>query len=252
MIKELNRWFVCPEQKPEAKTRLFCLPFAGGGASFYQRWSNALSDDIEILAVQLPGRETRLKEPRITDAGELAGSIALAMEPYLDRPYAVFGCSLGALMAFEVVRTLRRSGKQLPMHLFATSARAPQAPPVHPPIAGLPREEFVEMINHYYQPEDEVWKIPEMLDIFLPVLRDDISIVDNYQYTDEPVLSCPIDVFVGAADLGAPLSSVGEWRQQTSAQFEMTVFNGGHFFFYQSLSDIQSIISQRMQRLQTA
>lgn len=242
-------WFSCQKLNPDALARLFCLSFAGGGASFYRTWSKALPDTIEVCAIQLPGRETRMREKRLTDSSVLAKQIANAMLPYLDRPFALFGCSLGALLAFEVIRELRRQRQAEPLHLFVVSVRAPHAPVVHPAIADLPRDEFIEKINYYYQPDDEVWETPEILDIFLPVLRDDITIVDHYQYEDEPPLSCSIDVFAGANDRGTPLSSAGAWREQTSAGFELTIFNGGHFFFHQSLSEIQLKVRQRMNQL---
>ena len=239
-------WFICPKPRPDSRFRLFCLPFAGGGASAYRSWFNTLPDSVELCAVQMPGHETRLREDRITSATELSTAIASAMLPYLDRPFAMFGFSLGGLLAFEVIRELRRRSARLPVHLFAVSARAPQSPPVHPPIAELPKDDFIEMIDHYYRPEDEAWTMPEMLDMFLPVLRDDIMIVDTYCYVAEPPLPCSIDVFVGASDLGAPIASAGQWREQTSTEFEMAIFNGGHFFFQKEIADIEQKVYHRL------
>ena len=109
---ERDPWVLRPMPRPEAALRLICLPFAGAGASVYHAWSNAFPESIEVLAVQSPGRESRLREPRITNACALAKEIANALGPYLDRPYALFGYSVGALVAFEIVRELRRHAAQ--------------------------------------------------------------------------------------------------------------------------------------------
>lgn len=241
MISIVNQdsWFLCPNSRPDAELRIFCLPFAGAGASMYREWHNVFPGNIEVRAVQLPGRESRLREPRISDAGVLVKKLVAALHPYLDRPFALLGYSIGALLAFEVVRELRRQGMSLPFHLFVAAMRAPHVPAVHPPIAHLPDDKFIDQINDYYQPSDEAWKIPELRDIIIPVLRDDIMIAESYEYADEPPLPCPIDAYVGAVDRGTPVDSAAAWQDQTSAEFELTIFPDGHFFLRKQLCDLQ-------------
>ena len=242
-------WFLGRKPSPDVGVRLFCFPSAGGGASMFRGWNDAFPTDIEVNAVQLPGRETRLKESRIPDVGALVREVTHALAPYLDRPFALFGYSMGALLAFEVARELRRRGWPVPGHLFVAAMRAPQTAAAHPPSAHLPREDFLEYINRYFQPSDEAWKIPDLVDLILPILRDDISAVDRYAYVDEPPLSCPIDGYAGADDRVTPLPSAKAWRHQTAAEFELTVFCGGHFFLHDALSDLQRSIRGRMIRL---
>lgn len=251
MADTINRdpWFFCPSPGLDVKTRLFCLPFAGGGASVYRGWNNAFPENIDVWAVQLPGHESRINEPRISNTVILAKAIADALSPYLDKPFALFGYSIGALLAFEVSRELRRRGEHLPAHLFIAAMHAPHVPMVHPPLAHLPREEFLEQIDYYYQPSDDAWKIPELMEIFLPVLRDDISIADTYEYISEPPLSCPLDVYVGEEDRGTPLTDAEAWQDQTSAIFELTVFPGSHFFLHNALGELQKKVLIRMNKV---
>lgn len=242
-------WFVCPKPNAGARARLFCLPFAGGGASTYYGWSQVFPRDVEIRAIQLPGRESRMREPRILSARILAKEIVDVLGPYMDRPFALLGYSMGSLLAFEVARELRRQGQPLPVCLFVAAMCAPHVPKVHPPLSQLPREEFIEQIRYYYQPADEVWNYPEFLEMLLPILRDDIAIVDAYDYENEPPLACPIDVCVGTDDRGTPLATAEAWRHQTSEEFELTVFSGGHFFLHEALPVLQRRIWNRLNRL---
>jgi surfactin synthase thioesterase subunit len=242
-------WFLCTEPRHEAKMRLFCLPFAGAGASVYRTWSGVFPRSIEIRAVQLPGRESRLREPRIRNAVILAHEIADALCPYLDRPFALFGYSLGALLAFETVRALRRQGKPQPACLFAAAMHAPHLPDVHPPLSQLPHDRFIEQVNAYFQPQDAAWRIPELLDMLLPILRDDMSMVDSYDYSIEPPLACPIDVYIGTEDRSVPAPSAQAWQEQTAAGFRMTAFPGTHFFLHSALPQLQEKVSHGLAAL---
>lgn len=248
-IGDRDPWFLCPRPRRDASLRLFCLPFAGSGASIYHAWPNAFPPSVEVRAIQLPGRESRFREPRIASALILAKGIADALGPYLDRRFALFGYSMGALLAFEVTRELRRREHRLPSHLFVAATKAPHYPKPHPPLAHLPREEFLDQIRYYYQPSEAAWEIPELLEIFLPVLRDDAAMYDNYEYADEHALPCPIDAYVGAADRATPVAGAEAWREQTSAEFELTVFPGSHFFVQTALPELQGRIRKRLVKM---
>lgn len=138
--RETNRdkWFFCLRPRPQASMRLFCFPFGGGGASVFHQWPEAMGDDIEIRALQLPGRETRYSEPRDKDAEYLVKNIVQALLAYQDKPFAIFGYSLGSMLAFEVCRELRRLNMRMPDKLFLAAFHAPHLPAPHPPISKLP------------------------------------------------------------------------------------------------------------------
>src|ERR1044072_860665 len=128
---------------PRAVLRLFCFPYGGGAARAYRPWTKALPPEIDVCAIQLPGRGNRLREPPLTKmslAVDLAGREIVSL---LDRPYAFFGHSMGAILAFEVVRLLRRSGHQSPAHLFVSGHKAPQIPKTEPFTYNLPDAEFI-------------------------------------------------------------------------------------------------------------
>lgn len=240
---------MCPKPNADARIRLFCLPFAGGGASIYHGWPQAFSRDVELHAVQLPGRESRLREPRIKSATALAQAVADAIAPHLDRPYALFGYSMGALLALETARALRRGGQPSPAHLFVAAFRAPQVPPVVPPLANLPEEALLKAVRHHYQPSEDALWIPELRDLFLPVLRDDIALVDDYAYYPEPPLSCGIDAYVGAQDRSTPVEAAERWRDHAVAPFVLSVMPAGHFFLGAALSTLQRKVALRLEAI---
>ena len=248
MDRESNRdkWFFCKNPRPQAAVRLFCFPFGGGGASIFHNWSDAMGEHIEVRALQLPGRETRFREPRETDFNNLIKDIVTALNAYQDKPFAMFGYSLGSLLAFEVCRELRRQNMKTPLHLFIAALSAPQLPPPHPPISSLQDQEFVQKVEYYYQPQGEAWNNLELRNLLLPVLKDDIALYESYVYREEPPLMCPIDVFAGDRDRATPVESTQYWSHQTSNRMEHHVFDGGHFFIDNAVREIQSLVSNSL------
>jgi len=228
---------------------MFCVPFAGAGASAFNGWSSAFPDTVELHAIQLPGRESRYPEPALSDAYEAAQLLADAIEPYLDRCYIFFGYSMGALLAFEIIRELRRRRAPMPAQLFVGARRAPQLAATWPPLAQLPRETFLKLVSDYYDPPLAVWQNPDLLQIVLPVLRADLALCQGYVYRHEPPFDFPIQAFAGLRDRSAPFSAVQAWREQTSGEFALEVFNGAHFFLNSSLAGLQRVIISRLVHL---
>jgi medium-chain acyl-[acyl-carrier-protein] hydrolase len=146
----IDPWISIPRPNPQARLRLFCFPYAGGGAAPYYPWAKSLSPFIELYAVRLPGRESRLREAPHIRLASLVDSLASALAPYFDRPFAFFGHSMGALIAFELTRMLHREQDIQPLHLFASAHRAPHLPDREPPLYQLPDAEFVEEIRERY------------------------------------------------------------------------------------------------------
>jgi medium-chain acyl-[acyl-carrier-protein] hydrolase len=249
MLSRTNSWFFCRARRPNATLRMFCLPYAGAGASVFNSWSDVFPDTIELIAVQLPGRESRYREPMFTDISETAKALAISIEPYLDRPYALFGYSMGALMAFELMRELRHRGALLPIQLFVAARRAPQNPPVCPPIAHLSLDRFLEMMRDCYDPPQAAWELPELLEILLPTLRSDISMCEGYIHRQEPPFECPIHAFAGRSDRCAPPEIVQAWREQTTGDFDMDVVEGTHFFINTTLEKMQSAMVSRLEHI---
>ncbi|MBX9607207.1 MAG: putative thioesterase [Gammaproteobacteria bacterium] len=242
-----DEWLVCRQPKPRAGVRLFCLPFAGGGASAFNAWWRAMPESVELRVAQLPGREARFKQTAVTDFRTAVGHLADAFEKHLDRPYAVFGYSMGALLGFEVVRELRHRGAPAPTQLVVAAKSAPQQPARTPALSHLPRQEFIEGVRRYFEPPQDGWSIAELVEIILPALRADLTMCDMYRYRSEEPLGCPIIALGGDRDLSVPVHDVAAWRDQTSGYFEMQTFPGGHFFINDHLAEVQGRVLSLLQ-----
>jgi medium-chain acyl-[acyl-carrier-protein] hydrolase len=210
--------------------RLFCFPYAGGGASFFRTWPERLPPDIEVCAVQLPGREDRFKETPFTELSALIDALAEVLYPYLDFPFAFFGHSLGALISFELTRRLRRQKAPCPGHLFVSGSRAPQLPDPDPPIHHLPDAEFIEELGRFNGTPKAVLDNPELMEVFLPLLRSDIRLCETYVYDHEAPLDCPISAFGGLKDEEVSREELAAWCDQTRVRFNIQMFPGDHFF----------------------
>ena len=207
------------------------MPHAGGGAAEYHAWSASLPASVQICPILLPGRETRFSEPHYSDFDSLADVLVRELKPHLEIPYAVFGHSMGALLAFDCVRRLLRAGSPAPLWLFVSGRRAPDCAPDPEPLHALPDPEFLDRLNRIYKgiPE-ELLDNPEILEVFLPTLRADVSVVESYRFEDTAPLDCPISAFAGEADSSVAWQQLLAWKGQTRRQFAAHIFPGGHFY----------------------
>jgi surfactin synthase thioesterase subunit len=229
-----SHWFFFPRQNPHASLRLFCFPYAGGRASYVRLWPENLPSSVEVCAVELPARGRRLKEPPITRITPLVESIARALYPYLDKPFAFFGHSMGALISFELARELRREYGLQPAQLFVSGRRAPQIPDRDPPTNSLPEHDFVAELRRLNGTPKEVLEHSELLQFMLPVLRADFEVNETYEYFPEPPLSCPIAALGGLQDKEVTRSDLEGWQKQTKRSFVLRMFPGDHFFLHAS------------------
>lgn len=225
-----NQWMTCWKPNPQATLRLFCFHYAGGGAAIFRTWSDSLPQSVEVCAIELPGRGARLRETPFTHIEPLVQNLASALFPNLDKPFVFFGHSMGALISFELTRLLRKDYNLSPVHLFISGHRAPQIPDSDPPIHDLPESAFVEELRHLNGTPPAVLENAELMQLFLPTLRADFSVVETYAYTPEPPLECPITVFGGLQDSEASCDELDAWREQTNHSFVLQMFPGDHFF----------------------
>jgi medium-chain acyl-[acyl-carrier-protein] hydrolase len=225
-----NVWIKRTRQDPRTCFRLFCFPHAGGGASIFRAWPDRLPSEIEVCAIQLPGREERLREPPFARLSSLIDVLADVLYPYMDLPFAFFGHSLGSLISFELARRLRRQKALCPLQLFISGCRAPQIPDPDPPIHHLPDAEFIKELSRFNGTPKAVLDNPELMEVFLPLLRSDIRLYETYVYHHEAPLDCPITAFGGLEDEEVSREELAAWCDQTRNRYSMQMFPGDHFF----------------------
>jgi medium-chain acyl-[acyl-carrier-protein] hydrolase len=242
-------WVGRPRPNPGAKLRLFCFPYAGGGASTFRTWADALPTTLEVRPIQLPGREARIREPSFTRLFPLVEAIAEALVPYLDRPFVFFGHSLGALVSFETARQLRRHVGVGPAHLVVSACGAPQTRDARPPMHDLPTPQLLEELRRFNGTPREVLEHAELMQLLLPTLRADFAVHETYTYLPERPVECPISAFGGAEDPNVDPDRLERWRDQTSASFRMRLFPGGHFFIHAAQALLLRALGQELEEV---
>jgi medium-chain acyl-[acyl-carrier-protein] hydrolase len=219
--------------RSQAPLRLFCFPYAGAGASIYRAWSNELSAEIEVVPVQLPGRETRIRETPFTDITPMVEMLVDSLADQLRTPFAFFGHSMGALISFELAQKLRSQGAPTPDYLFVSGRRAPPLRSEAFPLHTLPDHELVERLRKLNGTPEEFFSHPELLKLWLPVIRADFAVCENYVYREAAPLDCPTTTFGGLGDVNVGRDALEAWRNHTSAAFKLRMLPGDHFFLHQ-------------------
>ena len=238
-------WFVNLKPNPEARLRLFCFPYAGGGVLGFRRWPQYLSDRIEVWALQLPGRDARWSEALSRRLLTVATEIAITSRPFLEMPFAFFGHSLGALMAFEVTRRIRRDLKVEPSRLFVSGCRAPHISYGDLPRHKLPDDQLINELRRLNGTPNTVLESAELMALMLPMIRADLEMIETYSYTAEPPLSCPISAFGGLRDSEVRLEHLDAWKSHTTGTFSLSMLDGDHFFIKQAESRLlQQVLAE--------
>lgn len=240
-------WVKIPKTRPDARIRLFCFPYGGGGPGVFRSWPQILPEWIEVCAIHLPGRETRLPEPAFRRLDVLVEAAQIALRPWFDRPFALFGHSMGALVAFELARGLRATPQPLtPVHLFVSAMSAPQQARTWEPVHHLPDAEFVERIRGLAGTPEQVLAHPELMRLLTPTLRADFEVCETYQYQAQAPLACPITAFAGTDDAEVPVAGVEAWRAQTTAHSSVHIVSGGHFFLQSEATAVLRLVTEAL------
>lgn len=249
MALPTNSWFAFVKPNPTADLRLFCFPYAGGSAMTYRTWSDLLPRNIEVYPIELPGRGSRLREQPYKSMTPLVHDLGQALKPYLEKPYAFWGHSMGALIGFELARLFRRWQLPAPLQLFASGHTAPQVNSSHQPIYNLPEAEFLTELRQLEGTPEAVLNNQELMQLLIPMLRADFEVNETYAYMPEPPLSCPISVYGGADDRDVNRAALEAWREQTTADFALHIFAGGHFFLQSAQSQVLATLAHELQKL---
>ncbi|HWI16709.1 MAG TPA: alpha/beta fold hydrolase [Vicinamibacterales bacterium] len=241
-----NAWITILNPQPDPRCRLFCLPYAGGGASMFRTWPSQLPAGVELWLIQLPGREERFREPRFTRVAPLVDALAPLVAAHLDKPFAVFGYSMGGLIGFELIRALRRLGAPAPQRLFVTARQAPHLVETRPSLYQMPDDQlFEELDRRYGGIPSEALKNPEIRSVFVPLLRADIEMIETYQCQPDAPLDCPISVFGGQTDR-ITHDELAAWQEHTRHPVSVRLFEGGHFFIQTNQAPLLSAIGHEL------
>ncbi len=225
--------------------QLVCLPHAGGSASYYFPVSRALAPEVEVLAIQYPGRQDRRQEPLVRDLPELARRVHAVLRPRIDRPLALFGHSMGASLAFEVARLLEHEDGVAPLWLFASGRRAPSQvrdERTHQ----LDDRGLIADVRRLSGTEGGLLGDDEVLRMILPAIRADYTAAETYRYQPGPPLSTPITAFTGDSDRKATVEEVRAWEEHTTGGFDLHTYAGGHFFLNRHQAAVLDVIRSRL------
>ena len=238
-------WLVRPTPRPEAAVRLFCVPYAGSGAAAYRGWAEN-APGLDVCYVQLPGRENRLREKPFASVAALIAALASELEPWLDRPYALYGHSLGGILAFELARTLRLRHRD-PQHLFVSASRAPHLASQHPDVRHLPDLPLLEEVHRRYESVPPVlMQDPELRELLVPCLRADLTLLETYQHAAADPLACGITCFAAAGDRIVHRDAVEPWREHTKRDFKLHMLEGNHLFLQTARTSLLAAIQETL------
>lgn len=227
-----TNWISRLQPRPQSRLRLFCFPYAGGGAPIFRSWPNHLPGAVEVCAIQLPGRGPRMMDKPFKHMPALVSALTDGLLPLFDKPFAFFGHSMGAWISFEVARRLQSKHHLEPLHLFVSGAGAPHVPSREHPIHDLPEDELLQALKRLNGTPEELLEHTELIRLLLPTLRADFSICETYTYRNGSLLNCPITAFAGLQDRRLYRSDLKAWAMQTSSAFSTKMFPGDHFFLH--------------------
>lgn len=245
-VKQSN-WFHIARPVKQPRLRLFCFSYAGGNASTYRDWHKQLPEDIEVCSVQLPGRGSRFKEKAFTDLDSLLSTLTPEIAPYTDTPYAFFGHSMGAQLAFELARKLRDMGADQPKCLIVSGRRAPQKQKKSKPIYSLPESEFRDEIRRLNGTPDEALNNPELMDLVSPILRADFQLIETWQYQPSDPIDVPVMALGGVKDNQVSMDDLEDWKTVTRGPFCLELFSGDHFFINQVTDSLLNTVNQAIE-----
>ncbi|MEU8622524.1 alpha/beta fold hydrolase [Streptomyces sp. NPDC048623] len=246
-VNSVGRWLRRPRPVANPRLRLVCLPHAGGTAGAFYGWAAALPADVELVAVQYPGRQDRFAEPCLRDMDELADAVAQALLPLLDRPVALFGHSMGAALAYEVTLRLEARFRARPRQLFVSGHMSPTRPRDRRRDLHLRDDAaMVAGLTELGGMDEAVTADPELLALLMPSFRADLRLIETYRPGAARPVTVPVTAYTGDADPGVPLPDVAAWAELAAGEFAMRVFPGGHFYLVDRETEVVADISERL------
>ena len=246
LCTQKNLWWSVVKPNPRARVKLFCFPYAGGNASIFRSWHVALQECVEVHALQLPGRANRILEKPFTYLSDLVPAIAHSMTPLLNKQFAFFGYSMGAILSFEIAKWLRRHRRPLPQCLFVAARRAPQIPDTDPPNYQKNDEAFLASLAEHKGTPSEVLTNSELLTLLMPGLRADFELIETYKYDADEPLPFAITAIGATEDEETQDGRMDAWRVQTNRRFTMRILDGDHFFINSNEQELLTVLRSEL------
>lgn len=230
---------------------LFCLPYAGGSETIYYRWRQFLGESIKLWPIELKGRGKRYNQEFYDNLEEAVNDIYDSIKDEIEKDdYAIYGHSMGSLLAYELYYKIVSMGKRKPKHIFFSGYSAPNIIKEREITYTLPDYDFMNKIIELGGTPQEVIDNKELLDLFIPILKNDIKILEKYQYIDrEEKIGCDISVLNGSKDT-MKLNEIIEWRKHGSKKCKMYTFDGNHFFINENIENITNVIKHSLMEVQ--
>jgi medium-chain acyl-[acyl-carrier-protein] hydrolase len=242
-----------PVSRPDhgSRLRLFCFPYAGGGTAAYRGFSAALAGEAEVCPVRLPGREMRLRDQAIRSFPAMIDALEVALGGYASEPYALFGHSMGASLAYELAVRMAERGRPLPRHIFASGRHAPHLmrDVLSQPVDELSDAELVRDLASVSAANGEVLRDADLAGLMLPILRADFALCQSYRPVNRPALPVPITALCGTADASVGRSDLEEWRQHTTAAFSLHMIPGDHLFLVSAAPQVCGVVLGKLRGL---
>ena len=227
-----------------ASINLFCFHYGGGSNTSFYPWISKIPNFVELIAVELPGRGRNMSQPLLTNVHDIVKLMTEEIKHYLDKPCIFFGYSVGSLICFELAKAMRKQNLQLPLHLILAGSMAPQTLHKRRRICHLDDVAFSEELKIYNGIPKEVLNEPSLMEMFLPIIRSDISIIENYNYSQNKPLDCNITTITGKNDPTVTIEDAQAWADHAMLSHNHYTLEGDHFFVKTKLQEVINIVLQ--------
>jgi medium-chain acyl-[acyl-carrier-protein] hydrolase len=238
-----NPWLAARYQRSRMCLPLFCFPYAGGGASIYRQWQAQMVDGINVCPVQLPGREDRIEDPLCNNMQRLIEEMAYHLNDFFTVPFALFGHSMGGMIAYELACYLCNGQGAPPVHLFISASFPPHMLKQRPPLHRLPEAEFADMMSSGGGIPKAILQNEELKELLLPILRADFALIENTIHDKHGALDIPFTAFSGTEDSAVSPETVDGWHGYTQGPFTRKIVPGNHFFINSARSAVIKTIN---------